>query len=161
MNLEEAFANLEKELKTDVDSLTQKKKWKKRSHYSPPWETVNKVKLDEFLNVVGQIALQLSKTLEDIAKRLMETPPASAKTAKVVDDTKEQEDKLRSLFNDVPDKKNVSLDQFKGILQKFCDEFKKNMEGLATQLATTAGASMVQSLAGTATAGLPGLLGKK
>ncbi|XP_047038682.1 uncharacterized protein LOC124643688 [Helicoverpa zea] len=57
------------------------------------------------------------------------------KDAKIIDQSKEQEEKLRSFFADVPDKKNVAVDKFKEVLGKVTEEFKKNADVAAKQLA--------------------------
>ncbi|KAF9812491.1 hypothetical protein SFRURICE_018979 [Spodoptera frugiperda] len=82
------------------------------------------------------------------------------KDMKLIDKTKEQEERLRSFFNDVPDKTNVPLDKFKEIVQKACDEFKKNFDGLAKQLAES-GPNLLLTLTGATSKKLKGLLGKK
>ncbi|XP_022824273.1 uncharacterized protein LOC111354884 [Spodoptera litura] len=148
-----------------------------------------KVKLDEFLAIIMKLAKEKSKTFEELTRQLTEEGPGLMRAAtegvsaafanlqkqgkndvdnlvkwlkdiKLIDQTKEQEEKLRALFNDVPDKKNVSVDKFKEIVQKACDEFKKNFDGLAKQLADT-GPNLLQTLTGATSKGLKGLLGKK
>uniref|UniRef100_A0A2H1VH27 SFRICE_006740 n=1 Tax=Spodoptera frugiperda TaxID=7108 RepID=A0A2H1VH27_SPOFR len=88
-DLTEAFTNLEKEMKTDVNTLVQ---WLKDSKLIPDTKEEiakatelfasvadsKKVKLEEFLAVVGQLSANLAKPLEDLAKLLVGSPPASA-----------------------------------------------------------------------------------
>ncbi|KAF9812490.1 hypothetical protein SFRURICE_018978 [Spodoptera frugiperda] len=92
-DLTEAFTNLEKEMKTDVNTLVQ---WLKDSKLIPDTKEEiakatelfasvadsKKVKLEEFLAVVGQLSANLAKPLEDLAKLLVGSPPASASGAK-------------------------------------------------------------------------------
>uniref|UniRef100_A0A2A4K6I7 Uncharacterized protein n=1 Tax=Heliothis virescens TaxID=7102 RepID=A0A2A4K6I7_HELVI len=81
------------------------------------------------------------------------------KDSKIIDQTKEQEEKLRSFFNDIPDKKNVTIDKFKEVLTKVAGEFQKNVDVVTKQLAET-GPRMLQSLLGGATSTLKDLIPK-
>ncbi|XP_021192555.3 uncharacterized protein LOC135116538 [Helicoverpa armigera] len=81
------------------------------------------------------------------------------KDAKIIDQSKEQEEKLRSFFADVPDKKNVAVDKFKEVLGKVTEEFKKNAEVVAKQLAES-GPNVLQSVKQAATSAIKDLIPK-
>uniref|UniRef100_A0A2A4K635 Uncharacterized protein n=1 Tax=Heliothis virescens TaxID=7102 RepID=A0A2A4K635_HELVI len=83
------------------------------------------------------------------------------KDSKIIDQSKEQEDKLRSFFNDAPDKKNVAMfiGMFKDILTKVAGEFKKNSDVITKQL-TESGPNMLQSLLGGTSGKLTDLMPK-
>ncbi|PZC76285.1 hypothetical protein B5X24_HaOG204797 [Helicoverpa armigera] len=81
------------------------------------------------------------------------------KDAKIIDQSKEQEEKLRSFFADVPDKKNVAMDKFKEVLGKVTEEFKKNAEVVAKQLAES-GPKVLQSVKQAATSAIKDLIPK-
>ena len=66
-------------------------------------------------------------------------------TAKVIDASNEQEEKARSYFNSVPDQTNVTLDEFKGVVNNVAGEYQKTFDGLVKQL-TDAGPKAIQQI---------------
>ncbi|XP_026734825.1 uncharacterized protein LOC113498972 isoform X4 [Trichoplusia ni] len=70
------------------------------------------------------------------------------KSAKLIDSTKEQEEKARNLFKDAADKSNIELDKFKSVVQKLAEDQKKNFDDLAKQLAAEGPKLMKAAMAG-------------
>ncbi|XP_026734824.1 uncharacterized protein LOC113498972 isoform X3 [Trichoplusia ni] len=54
--------------------------------------------------------------------------------AKIVDGSKELEEKARSLFRGAEDENDISLEKFKEVIEKFAVEQKRNFEEVAQQL---------------------------
>ncbi|XP_026734826.1 uncharacterized protein LOC113498972 isoform X5 [Trichoplusia ni] len=70
------------------------------------------------------------------------------KDSKLIDSTKEQEEKARNLFKDAADKSNIELDKFKSVVQKLAEDQKKNFDDLAKQLAAEGPKLMKAAMAG-------------
>ncbi|XP_026734827.1 uncharacterized protein LOC113498972 isoform X6 [Trichoplusia ni] len=56
------------------------------------------------------------------------------KDSKIVDGSKELEEKARSLFRGAEDENDISLEKFKEVIEKFAVEQKRNFEEVAQQL---------------------------
>ncbi|XP_075988882.1 uncharacterized protein LOC142984894 isoform X3 [Anticarsia gemmatalis] len=57
------------------------------------------------------------------------------KDAKLVESTKEGEDKARALFNDISDKNNVQFDKFKEVVTKLAEAQTKSFDEFSKKLA--------------------------
>ncbi|XP_075988881.1 uncharacterized protein LOC142984894 isoform X2 [Anticarsia gemmatalis] len=55
--------------------------------------------------------------------------------AKLVESTKEGEDKARALFNDISDKNNVQFDKFKEVVTKLAEAQTKSFDEFSKKLA--------------------------
>ncbi|XP_026735050.1 uncharacterized protein LOC113498972 isoform X2 [Trichoplusia ni] len=103
--------------------------------------------MKKFSNVAKQFAENQKSNLDTASHKIQEEVPKighavmkgveaflDALKAKIVDGSKELEEKARSLFRGAEDENDISLEKFKEVIEKFAVEQKRNFEEVAQQL---------------------------
>ncbi|CAD0206856.1 unnamed protein product [Chrysodeixis includens] len=121
-----------------IDS-TKEQEEKARNLFKDAADKSN-VELDKFKSVVQKLAEEQKKNFDDLAKQLAAEGPKFMKAAmagvtKIVDGSKELEEKARNLFNGAENKDDIDLETFKVAMHKFADDQKRNFDEMSQQLA--------------------------
>ncbi|XP_049707389.2 uncharacterized protein LOC110377835 isoform X2 [Helicoverpa armigera] len=145
----EVFRNLEKEGKTNIDNLvkwmqdskliesTKEEQDRARAMFSAVADAT-RITMDEFKHVISQLAAEMAEVFRDLereGKTNIENLVKWMRDSKLIESTKEEQDRAKALFSAVADVTRITVDEFKHVISQLAADNRDTVEHYSKQLA--------------------------